>query len=355
MSIIKNKYGISKTGADVTKYTLKNNNGMEVSFIDLGATITNIIVPDKDGVFEDVVLGFEDIASYEVNSTFFGVFVGRFANRISNAKFILNGKEYKLDQNDNTNCLHGGNSRYDYCMYTVECTEGMEEDSISFTRKSPDGEQGFPGNLDLTITYTLNDNDELVISYYAVCDKDTVVNFTNHSFFNLGKGGHKCKNVLEQEVQIDADCYTPVDDILIPTGEIKELAGTALDFKEFKKLKDGIGKKDAEGKTITGYDHNFVLNGNGDDGVRKVAQFKAADSGRIMEVFTDQPGMQLYTAETLDTDGGKDGMHYGNFGGACFETQNFPDAVNIEAFPDAVLRAGEEFKSTTVYRFKTLK
>lgn len=353
MSIIKKKYGIGKNGTDVTEYTLKNKNGMEVSFIDLGATITNITVPDRDGVFEDVVLGFEDVASYEENSTFFGAFVGRFANRISNAKFVLNGTEYKLDQNDHTNCLHGGYSRYDYYMYDAECTESMDEDSISFKRCSPDGEQGFPGSLSLSVTYTLNDNDELIISYYAVCDKDTVINFTNHSFFNLGKGGHKCPDVLEQEVQIDADYYTPVDDILIPTGEIKELAGTALDFTKFKKLKDGIGMKDAEGNTITGYDHNFVLNGNGREGVRKAAQFRALDSGRIMEVFTDQPGMQLYTAETLDKDGGKDGMHYGNFGGACFETQNFPDAVNIENFPNAVLKAGEEFESVTVYRFKT--
>ncbi len=353
MSIVKNKYGVNKNGKDVTKYTLKNSNGMEVSFIDLGATITDIIVPDRDGVFDDVVLGFDDVSSYENNSTFFGVFVGRFANRISNAKFVLNDKEYTLDQNDNTNCLHGGYQRYDYCMYDVECEEGTDGDSISFARCSPDGEQGFPGNLDIVVTYTLNNDDELILSYHAVSDKDTIINFTNHSFFNLGKGGHKCPNVLEQEVQIDARCYTPVDDILIPTGEIKELAGTALDFTEFKKLKDGIGKKDAEGKVITGYDHNFVLNENSGDSARKVAQFRAADSGRIMEVFTDQPGMQLYTAETLNVDGGRDGTHYGNFGGACFETQNFPDAVNIKNFPDAVLRAGEEFESVTVYRFKT--
>lgn len=353
MSIIKNKYGVNKNGKDVTKYTLKNNNGMKVSFIDLGATITNIIVPDKSGIFEDVVLGFDDVASYEVNSNFFGVFVGRVANRISGAKFVLNGKEYSLDQNDNTNCLHGGYQRYDYHMYDVECKEGTDGDSISFARLSPDGEQGFPGNLDLTITYTLNNNDELVISYHAVCDRDTVINFTNHSFFNLGKGGHKCHDVLEQEVQIDASCYTPVDDILIPTGEIKNLAGTALDFTEFKKIKDGIGMKDAEGRTVTGYDHNFVLNGDGGASVRRVAQFRAADSGRIMEVFTDQPGMQLYTAKTLDVDGGKDGIHYGNFGGACFETQNFPDSVNIDSFPDSVLRAGKEFESVTIYRFKT--
>lgn len=353
MSISKSKYGINKAGKDVTKYTLKNINEMEVSFIDLGATITNIVVPDRNGVFEDVVLGFDDVASYEDNSTFFGVPVGRFANRISNAKFVLNGKEYKLDQNDNTNCLHGGYNRYDYCMYDVKYCEGISEDIIVFARRSPDGEQGFPGNLIFSITYTLNNDDELAISYHATCDKDTVVNFTNHSFFNLGKGGHKCHNVLEQEVQINAHYYTPVDDILIPTGEIKALAGTALDFTEFKKLKDGIGMKDAEGKVITGYDHNFVLDGFNKKEMRKVAKFRAADSGRIMEVFTDQPGIQLYTAETLDKDGGKDGTHYGNFGGACFETQNFPDAVNIKGFPNAVLKAGEEFDSTTIYRFKT--
>lgn len=353
MSITKSEFGIDKEGNEVTKYTLKNKNGMEVSFIDLGAVITNIIVPGRDGVFEDIALGYDETAPYEVNKPSFGAPIGRYANRVSNAKFILNGKEYKLDQNDETNCLHGGNFRYNCCMYSTVYEELEEEDKIIFSRHSPDGEQGLPGNFDYSVTYILDDDDELIIGYNAKCDQDTIVNFTNHTYFNLGKGGHRCTDVLDQEVQIEADYYTPVNDILVPTGELKELAGTALDFREFKKLRDGIGKEDAYGNVVKGYDYNFVLRNDGKDAIRRIAQFRDNSTGRIMEVFTDQPGMQLYTANDLDIDGCKDGVHYGNFCGACFETQNFPNAINTEGFPNAVLKAGEQYKSITVYRFKT--
>lgn len=353
MSITKSKFGVDKVGNEVTKYTLKNKNGMEVSFIDLGAVITSIIVPGRDGVLDDIALGFDETALYEINVPFFGAPIGRYANRISNAMFVLNGKEYKLDQNDGTNCLHGGSFGYNSCMYSTEYEEFEEEDKIIFSRHSPDGEQGMPGNLDYSITYILDDDDELIIGYNAKSDQDTIINFTNHTYFNLGKGGHKCPDVLEQEVQIEADYYTPVNDILIPTGELKELAGTALDFREFKKLKDGFGKEDASGNVVSGYDHNFVLRNDGKKSIRKAAQFRDNSTGRIMEVFTDQPGMQLYTANDRDIDGGKDGTHYGNFCGACFETQNFPNAINTEGFPNAVLKAGEEYKSITIYRFKT--
>jgi len=358
MAITKSRYGINKNGHEVTKYTLKNSSGMEVSFIDMGAVITSIIVPDRNGVFEDIVLGYDGVAPYEVNKPSFGAPIGRYSNRISGAKFVLNGKEYRLDQNDGTNCLHGGYLRYNYCMYEVKYEEGSGEDRISFSRHSPDGEQGFPGNLDFRITYILDKDNRLYITYHAVCDQDTIINVTNHSYFNLGNGGHKCKDVLGQEVKIEADYYTPVNDILIPTGEIKEIAGTALDFREFKKLGDGIGQKDASGNSITGYDYNFVLREDtGDsksiDGCRLAAQMRDTGTGRLMEVYTCEPGLQLYTAEDLDIEGCKDGMHYGNFCGACFESQNFPNSINTEGFPDTVLKAGEEFKSSTVFWFKT--
>lgn len=243
MSIVKSKFGINKDGQEVTKYTLKNKNGMEVSFIDLGAVITNIIVPDRAGVFEDIALGYGEVAPYEVNMPSFGAPIGRYSNRISDAKFILNGKEYQLDQNDSTNCLHGGFQRYNCCMYSVKYEEFEEEDKIIFSRHSPDGEQGFPGSLDYSVTYILDDDDELIIGYQAVCDSDTIVNFTNHSYFNLGKGGHKCPDVLNQEVQIEADYYTPVNDILVPIGELKELAGTALDFRNLRNLRMALAKR----------------------------------------------------------------------------------------------------------------
>lgn len=353
MGITKKEFGTSKDGQQVYEYTLKNHNGMEVKFLNLGAVITEIIVPDRDGVFENVVLGYDDLKFYEDNKTSFGAFIGRYANRIGEGKFVLNGKEYKVDQNEGTNCLHGGFVRYNECMYDVSCEESAEEDRISFTRLSPDGEQGCPGNLTMTVTYTVNDNDELMIEYYAVSDADTIINVTNHSYFNLGKGGHKCKDILEQEIQIESDQYTPVDDILIPLGTFSDVEGTGLDFREFRTVKSGIGQTDKEGKVIDGFDHNFVIRDSDVVTVRKAAQFRANDSGRLMEVYTDQPGMQLYTANTLDEPNGKDGTHYGNFAAACFETQNYPNAINTEGFPSAVLKAGEEYESVTVYSFKT--
>ncbi len=351
MSISKSKFGVTKEGKEVTKYTLKNTNGLEVSFIDLGGVITNIMMPDKDGNVDDIVLGYDKVSDYEVNMPSFGAPIGRYANRVSNASFSLNGKEYKLDMNDNTNCLHGGNTRYNRMMYDVETDSVENGDSITFSRLSPDGEQGLPGNLTVAITYTLNDQNELMVDYYAVGDADTIVNMTNHSYFNLGKGGHRCKDVLDQEVTIYADNYTPVNDILIPTGEIKSVENTALDFRKGKKIRDGLGAFDKDEKTVTEYDHNFVLNGDKICDVAKAAQFICEDTGRMLEVYTDQPGMQLYTAGTLTVENAKDGMSYGNFSGACFETQNFPNAINTEGFPNAVLKAGEEYSTTTVFRF----
>ena len=355
MSISKSKFGITKDGNEVTKFTLKNINGIEVSFIDLGGVITNIMMPDKDGVVDDIVLGYDNVSDYEINMPSFGAPLGRYANRISNAAFTLNGKEYKLDMNDNTNCLHGGDTRYNRMMYEVEIGTVENGDSITFTRLSPDGEQGMPGNLTVAITYTLNDQNELMVDYYAVGDADTIVNMTNHSYFNLGKGGHKCKNVLDQKVTIYADNYTPVSDILVPTGEIKSVENTALDFREGKCIREGLGDYDKDVKTVTEYDHNFVLNGDDVCGVAKAAKFECSETGRIMEVYTDQPGLQLYTAGTLTTNNSKDGMNYENFCGACFESQNFPNAINTEGFPNAVLKAGEEYNTTTVFRFDIIK
>lgn len=354
MSISKIKFGVTANGDEVTKYTLKNNNGIEVSFIDLGSVITNLMMPDKDGNIDDIVLGYDTVAEYEVNMPSFGAPLGRYANRVSNAIFTLNGKEYKLDKNESTNCLHGGNTRYNRMMYNAETDVVENGDSITFSRLSPDGEQGFPGNLTVAITYTLNDDNELMIDYYAVGDEDTIVNMTNHSYFNLGKGGHKCKDILDQEITIYADNYTPVNDILVPTGEIKSVEGTALDFRNGKPVREGLGAYDKDEKTVTEYDHNFVLNGDDVCDVAKAAQFVCKETGRMMEVYTDQPGLQLYTAGGLTTENSKDGINYANFCGACFESQNFPNAINTKGFPNAVLKAGDEYTTTTVFRFSII-
>lgn len=355
MSIIKEEYGVTKNNEVVTKYTLANQNGVKVSLIDLGAVITNIFVPDRNGVFEDIALGYDNVAAYEVNGPAFGAVIGRVANRISNASFELNGKKYTLDQNDATNCLHGGYFRYEHCMYQAECSEDENGSSVSFTRLSKDMEQGFPGNLTVTVTYTLNDANELMLEYYAVSDEDTVINLTNHCYFNIGKGGHKCENVYQQNLQIFAENYTPVSDILVPTGEIRPVEGTALDFRTPHKIGERIGEATSDESIVPGYDHNFVLNEREEGEVTKAVVYSDETTGRIMEVYTDAVAMQLYASLGLDADNGKEGMHYGEGSGVCFETHNYPNAVNTPNFPSAVLKAGEEYNKVAIFRFDVMK
>lgn len=351
MSIETEEFGVTKSGDQVTRYILTNHNGMKVAFLDLGAVVQSIMVTDKEGKLEDVVLGYDTVAGYEVNVPSFGAPVGRCANRISDGKFVLNGKTYTLDQNDDTNCLHGGYKRYNHCMYQVECIPGEISDSIAFSRLSPDGEQGFPGNLSLTITYTWNDANELMIEYQAICDEDTVLNLTNHSYFNIGPGGHAGENVLKQEVKIAADQYNPIGDKRLPTGEFVPVAGTMMDFTHFHPIGDHIGADDPEAGTLSGYDHNYVLKEHQPGEVIKAAAIRDPRNGRMLEVYTDMPGVQFYIAKELVESGGKEGVTYGNYGGACFESQNFPNGINQEQFPAPVLQAGVEYESTTVYRF----
>ena len=298
MGIEKENYGVTKEGKQVTKYTLTNGQGASVSFLDYGAVIQSIIVPDKDGKLEDVVLGYDTLSGYESNVPSFGSPVGRCANRISNACFVLNGKEYPLDNNDATNCLHGGFLRYNYLMYDAECATSQDDASVSFSRVSPDGEQGFPGNLTLTITYTWNDANELMIEYNAVSDADTILNITNHSYFNIGCGGQAAGDVLGAQVQIASAKYTPINEKRLPTGEICDVAGTAMDFREFHDIGSRIGEDDANAQTVSGYDHNYILPGNPGE-ICYAAAVRDPESRRIVEVFTDMPGVQLYTAKEL--------------------------------------------------------
>lgn len=354
MSIRNEKFGVTKEGKEITKYILENNNGLRVALLDLGAVIAETWVPDKNGVLEDVTLGYDTLEKYVTNKPGFGAVIGRCANRISNASFTLNGKKYTLEQNDVTNCLHGGNFRYERQFYEAECQSEEGQDSISFSRLSPDMEQGFPGNATVVITYTLNDENELMIEYYLVSDQDTVVNMTNHNYFNIGVGGHKATSLLNQEMQVFADNYTPVDEILIPTGEIRSVEGTALDFREMHKLGEGIGEASPDDKTVIGYDHNFVLRKD-EGGIEKAVVYQDRESGRRLEVYTDFPGLQIYSATMLEEPDGKDGTEYKRFSGICFETQNFPNAVNQPGFPSAVLKAGEEYERVAVFRFDVME
>lgn len=350
MKVSQKTFGTTKKGEEATLYTISNSNGMKVTFTDFGAHIVNIFLPDGKGSLVDVNLGFADLAGYEENGPGFGAFIGRNANRIGDAKFELNGKVYELDKNDGDNNLHGGFVRYQNFMYETEIYEDEDTVSIEFSRLSPHMEQGFPGNLDITVTYSLTESNELVIEYMAVSDKDTVVNLTNHSYFNLA--GHNAGSVLDHKVWIKSNQFTPTDNKLIPTGELADVTGTPMDFRTLKTIKEDISAEYEPLISAGGYDHNYVLDISGND-VEKVAEMVEEKSGRKMEVYTNLPGLQFYTGNFLAEKNphNKEGATYNKQDGACFETQFFPDACNISAFQSSVLKAGKEYDSVTVYKF----
>lgn len=349
MQINKKPFGVTKAGEKATKYSIVNDNGMEVVFTDYGANIISIIVPDKEGNKSDVVLGYDTLTDYETNTSYFGSLVGRHANRIADAKATINGVTYPLEINDGVNNLHSASKSYNKFLYETEIYKEEDEISIEFSRLSPDMEQGFPGNLDYSVTYTLTNDNELVIEYYAVSDKDTIVNLTNHSYFNLA--GHNSGTILDQEVFIDSDKITTVREGLIPTGEYTDVTGTPMDFRVRKSLGKDIKADYAPLKMAGGYDHNYVLNTTRDE-IEKVAELYDPKSGRLMEVFTDLPGVQLYTGNFI-TNGtkGKAGAIYGQNSGVCFETQFYPNSCNIPSFPSPIVKANEEFETVTIYKF----
>lgn len=349
MKITQKSFGKTGNGEAATLFTITNGNGMKVSLTDFGANIVSIIVPDSKGNMEDVALGYDNLEGYEANPTGFGSFIGRHANRIGGAKFELNGKVYELDKNNGNNNLHGGFKGYNKFMYESEIFEEDDITSVEFTRQSPHMEQGFPGNLDVAVTYSLTEANELVIEYLAVSDRDTIVNLTNHTYFNLA--GHKSGSVLDQKIWIKANQFTPTTKDLIPTGELRDVTGTPMDFRTLKSIGQDI-KADYEPlRMVGGYDHNYVLDNNGHE-VEKVAELVDDKSGRKMEVFTDLPGLQLYTSNTMGpVKNSKDGVSYNKFGGVCFETQYFPNACNISSFPSPMLKAGKEFDAVTIYKF----
>ncbi|TAH75049.1 MAG: galactose mutarotase [Anaerolineaceae bacterium] len=349
MKITQKSFGRTKSGEDATLYTVTNNNGMKISFTDFGANIVSIIVPDREGNMADVALGYKNLLGYENNSPGFGSFIGRNANRIEGARFDLNGKTYTLDKNEGENNLHGGTPSYNTVMYEAEVYEEEDMISLEFSRLSPNLEQGFPGNLDITITYSLTENNELLIEYHAVSDKDTVVNLTNHSYFNLS--GHNSGSILDHKLWINSDQFTPTRDDLIPTGEIRDVEGTPMDFRKLKRIGDNINDDYEPLKQAGGYDHNYVLNTSRDE-VEKVVELVDESTGRVMEVFTDKPGLQFYSANMLTpVENGKDGAVYGKYCGVCFETQHFPNACNIKSFPSSVLMAGQGYEFVTIYKF----
>ena len=348
-------FGTLPSGDTVDVYTMANANGLEVRAITYGGIITSLMVPDRNGNMADVVLGYDDLQGYLRETPYFGAIIGRYGNRIGGASFTLDRTEYELAANDGANHLHGGNTGFDKVVWNAEPFEGPDGVGVVFSRTSPDGEEGYPGNLSVEVTYTLTDANELVFDYVATTDAPTPVNLTQHSYFNLG--GHGSGNVLGHSMMLNAPRYTPVDEGLIPTGELAPVAGTPFDFTSAKMIGDDIAADDVQIERGGGYDHNFVLDREGvaDGELVEAAMVLHPSSGRVMSVRTTEPGIQFYSGNFLNGSIiGKGGAVYEHRYGFCLETQHYPDSPNKADFPSTILRPGEEYRSRTVYQFSTM-
>lgn len=333
-------------GLKVKLYTLKNENGIEVCITNYGGKVQSIVVPDAKGKFVDVALGYSSLRQCMAGDIYFGAIIGRYGNRIANGKFTLNGINYTLNTNNGPNSLHGGTSGFNNKVWNVD---HFSPDSLQLSYVSKDMEEGYPGNLYVIVKYILTKDNGLKIDYEATTDRETVINLTNHAYFNLD--GHNSGDILGHKLQIFADAFTPVDSTLIPTGEIRNVKGTAFDFTSYKTIGDSINAVNDQIKKGNGYDHNFVLR-NQTGKLELAARVFAPQSGIGMDVFTTEPGLQFYTGNFLDGSfRGKQNVVYNFRNGLCLETQHYPDSPNHENFPGTVLKPGEKFKSTTVYKF----
>ncbi|HKN84447.1 MAG TPA: aldose epimerase family protein [Pyrinomonadaceae bacterium] len=336
MKISKRQFGTMPDGVEVYLYTLTNEWGFEASVMTYGGALVSLKVPDRHGVFGDIVLGFETLEEYLNNPRYFGALIGRYANRIARGRFSVNGVEYQLGQNDQGNHLHGGFRGFDKRIWNASDQVKTDSAVLHLSYFSRDGEENYPGNLNAYVDYSLRSN-ELSIEYHATTDRDTIVNLTNHSYFNLRGAG----TILDHELTLNADSFTPVDEDLIPTGEIRSVEGSMMDFRKSRPIDSG------------GYDHNFVLN-DWNGSLRSVARLYEPTTGRVMEILTTQPGIQFYSGNFLDGGyGGKYGFVYEKYAALCLEPQHFPDSPNHPNFPSTILRPGEEYKETTLLRFST--
>ena len=348
--ITKQEFGKTQDGQLVDIYTLVNKNGVEARITNYGAVLVSLRVPDRSGKLEDVVPGYPALEGYETDKAFFGGTIGRYGNRIAHGKFVLNGTTYTLATNDGLNHLHGGTKGFNKRVWTAKETRASAGPALTLTYLSKDGEEGYPGNLSVRVTYTLTDGNDLKIEYSATTDKETVVNLTNHSYFNLAGQGNG--DILDHELMIRADRFTPVDATLIPTGELRKVSGTPFDFTHATAIGARINQDDEQLKFGKGYDHNWVLNRGKTGALELVARLDSPKSGRILEVWTTEPGLQFYSGNFLDGSvHGKDGKTYAHRSALCLETQHFPDSPNHPDFPSTVLKPGQHFRSTTVYKF----
>jgi aldose 1-epimerase len=342
-TITKESFGKTSDGVPVDIYTLRNSRGLETKITNYGGIVVSLMAPDRTGQKSDIVLGFDSLDGYLKTHPYFGAIIGRYGNRIGGGRFKLDGVEYKLAKNNGENALHGGLKGFDKVVWNAR----VDGHRLELTYRSKDGEEGYPGNLDTTVVYSLTDDNELKIDYSATSDKATVINLTNHSYFNLSGDG----DILGHEVKLHADRFTPVDAGLIPLGELRPVKGTPFDFTSPTTIGARINDADEQLKLGKGYDHNFVLN-TGAGAPVLAAEVYEPKTGRTIELRTTEPGVQFYTGNFLDgTIRGKGGRVYGHRSGFCLETQHFPDSPNKPQFPSAVLKPGERYQSTTIYRF----
>ena len=345
-------FGNLTDGREVTAFVLENANGMTVEILDLGGVIVRLIVPDSSGNFADVTTGFSQPQPYFEGAGYMGAIVGRYANRIANGEFSIDGVRYNLAKNNGDNSIHGGLVGFDKKFWNAEYLTQSDEARLTLSTFSSDGEEGYPGRVEVGVTYTLNDKNQLIIDYSATTDKATVINLTNHAYFNLD--GHDASSMLEHEVMINANRFTPIDSESIPIGTFSDVAGTPLDFRRRKPIGQDISSEHQQVVFGSGFDHNFVINHNEIGDLSLAAEVYAPKSGRVMNVYTDQPGVQFYTGNFLNGQlVGKDGAVYDRRQAFCLETQHFPDSPNKANFPNTILRAGERFKSKTIFEFLT--
>jgi aldose 1-epimerase len=348
-TITKTSFGKTSAGENVDLYTLRNVNGVEAKITNYGGIVVSLKVPDRNGKFDDVVLGFKDFEGYLKNDPYFGALIGRYGNRIAKGRFTLNGVEYKLAVNNGENHLHGGIKGFDKVVWTGSESKTKAGPAVVLTYLSKDGEEGYPGNLQVRVVYTLTNNNELKIDYSATTDKDTVINLTHHSYFNLAGEGNG--DILNHLLTINANRFVPTDAGSIPTGELRSVAGTPFDFLKPTAIGARINQDDEQLKLGNGYDHTFVINGRPGT-LRLAATASEPASGRVMQVWTTEPGVQFYTGNFLNgTLTGKSGKVYQRRFGFCLETQHFPDSPNHPSFPTTTLKKGATYKSTTIYKF----
>ena len=351
MSVTTRSFGRTGRGEEATLYRIENAHGLAAEITDFGANLVSLLVPDRNGHVDDIVLGFDDVSGYTFNPSFFGSTIGRSANRIADARFTLNGVTYELEKNDGVNNLH---SHFDDCFNKKLFKAEYDPDgcAVRFSVFSPDGDQGFPGNVTFAVTYSLSNEGGLVLDYEAVTDADTIMNVTNHSYFNLS--GHASGSAMDHRLMLNAAHYTPTFPGSIPTGEIAEVKGTPFDFTQFRRIGDRIDESCEQLALAGGYDHNFVIDAAGSadsSAMRQIAILADEQSGRMMQVYSDLPGVQFYAGNFIATQAGKGGVTYAKRCGVCLETQYFPNAINTSGWAKPVLKPGETFRSTTEYRF----